>query len=165
MKLLRYAGPVALILGTLLVTAAEPVQAQERGNWNQDYDPHVAAIGLGLGFTSGTGLAVRWPALPQTMVSATGGAWGSSDDLRWNVGFELHTVLRQAGRTRFFVGPAIAFYSDDEDEETNTNISAGVGLEILIRPRVSAKVDLGFTWFSDTEDIFPMPQASIFYYF
>ena len=97
MKLLRFAGPLALILGLTLLSAPEPAEAQERGNWNQDYDPHVAAVGLGMGFTSGTGLAVRWPALPQTMMSATGGAWGSSEDLRWKVIGEQMTMLGGKG--------------------------------------------------------------------
>lgn len=155
------------LLSLLLVLVAAPVATaqEDRGNWNQDYDPHVAAIGLSAGLSSGTGLAVRWPALPQVMMSVAGGAWGDSDDLAWNVGVEAHYILRQVGRVRFFMGPAVAVYSDDEDDENNVNASVGVGLEALLRPRVSAKVDLGFTYLSDDESVYPLPQAAIFFYF
>lgn len=154
------AAAVLLGLGVPLAGAQQPT-----GNWNQDYDPHVAAIGLGLGFTSGTGLGLRWPALPQTMMGVMGGVWGSSNDLAWNIGTDLHYILRQAGRIRFYTGPALALYSDDEDDNADVNVSIGVGLEILLRPRMSAKLDIGFTYFGDDDNIYPMPQASVFFYF
>lgn len=161
------------LLGSLVASAAliavTTVGAQTpdrtRGNWNQDYDPMVFAFGLGAGFSSGTGLAVRWPALPQTMATVTGGAWGSSDELKWNLGGELHVVLRQAGRVRFFVGPSVAVYSDHEDGEENWNASLGIGTEFLLRPRTALKLDLGFTYLGDGEEVYPLPQIGLYYYF
>lgn len=149
-------------LGAVEARAQDP---SARGNWNQSHDPYVAAIGLAGGMSSGTGLSVRWPALPQTMVSLTGGVWGESDDLAWNVGVEAHLVLRQVGRMRILAGPALALYSDDSDDEANTNASIGIGLEYLFRPRISAKLDVGFTYLSDSGNVYPLPQAGVFFYF
>lgn len=155
-------------LATLLLSAclvASAAAQQDRGSWNQDYDPHVVAIGLAAGMSSGTGLSIRWPAFPQVMMSLTGGALGNSDDLAWNVGVEAHYVLRQVGRLRFLAGPAFAIYSDDTDGESNKNASLGVGIEYLVRSRLSAKVDLGFTYLSDREAVYPLPQAGLYLYF
>lgn len=157
--------PLLAPLFGLLLLGAGSARSQDPGNWNQEYDPHVAALGVAAGYTSGTGLALRWPALPQTMLGVAGGAWGESDDLDWNLGLELHYVLRQVGRTRLFAGPALAFFSDDEDGETDLNLSAGIGLEMLLRSRVSVKIDLGFTYLGDDEKIYPLPQLGVFYYF
>jgi hypothetical protein len=151
---------------TFVCAIASPTVAQEaRGNWNQDYDPHVGAVGLAAGMTSGTGLAFRWPAFPQVMMSVAGGAWGNSDELAWNLGLEAHYVLRQAGRIRFLTGPAIAIYSDGSDGERNKNVSLGVGIEYLLRPRMSLKMDLGFTYLSEQDAVYPLPQAAVFFYF
>jgi hypothetical protein len=154
---------VALLLSSCLVASA--AAQEDRGSWNQDYDPHVVAIGLAAGMSSGTGLAIRWPAFPQVMMSLTGGALGISDDLAWNVGIEAHYVLRQVGRLRFLAGPAFAIYSDDTDGESNKNASLGVGIEYLVRPRLSAKIDLGFTYLSDRQAVYPLPQAGLYLYF
>lgn len=155
-----------LVLVALLASQPAPSQAQGAArNWNQSHDPYVAAIGLAAGLTSGSGLAVRWPALPQTMMSVAGGVWGGSDDLAWNVGVEAHFVLRQAGGMRFLAGPAVAMYSDDEDDEANVNTSVGIGLEYLLRPRIALKFDVGFTYLSDGDKVYPLPQAAFFFYF
>ena len=155
----------ALIFAFLLLAAPALAQDAPTGNWNQEYDPHVAAIGLSLGYTSGTGLAARWPAFPQVMMSVAGGVWGKTDDLAWNFGTELHLILRQVGRVRFYTGPAIAFYSDDSEDDTDVNFSAGVGLEVLIRPRISVKTSLDFTYLGDKGDVYPLPQVAMFFYF
>lgn len=157
---------LVLILACAGVLAIAPrAQAQALGNWNQDYDPYIGALGLAVGYTSGTGLAARWPALPQTMIGVAGGAWGKSSDLAWNVGVELHYVLRQVGRTRLFLGPAVGFISDDEDDDTNVNASFDLGVEVLLRPRVALKADVGFTYLGDEETVYPLPQLALFYYF
>lgn len=147
----------------LLLVLATPARAQS--DWSRDHDPYVAAIGLSAGLTSGTGLAVRWPLLPQVMASLAGGIWGTSDDLAWNTGFEAHYILRQAGRLRFFVGPAVALYSDRDEDDVDVNVSGGIGIEWLYADRVSFKVDLGFTYQSDDEETYPLPQAAVFFYF
>ena len=153
-----------IISTALLLLIAAPVQAQPRGlNWNQTHDPFVAALGLNSGASSGSGLAIRWPALPQTMFTVTGAAWGKSGEVRWDLGLETHYVLRQASRTRLFVGPSLAHYSFDDD--SYWNIGAGVGLEILVWPRWAFKVDLSFTWLSDKDAVYPLPQAGLLYYF
>lgn len=154
-----------LLLLRLLPAADAAAQVDTRGHWNQEYDPHVAALGLSLGYTSGTGLAVRWPAFPQTMMSVSGGAWGQSDELDWNVGVEAHYVLRQAGRTRVFLGPALGAYSDHDANDTNVNVSLNVGLEVLVQPRVAVKTDIGFTYLGDDASVYPLPQIAVYYYF
>ena len=77
----------AILLSSLLLCVTAPAIAQPGGNFNQENDPYVAALGLAGGYTSGVGLALRWPLLPQVMGGISGGAWGSSDDLAWNIGF------------------------------------------------------------------------------
>ncbi len=162
---LRAALCTALVLSLVALEARAQSTPATSGNWNQQYDPYVGAIGLSLGFTDGTGLALRWPALPQTMAGIAGGVWGSSDDLAWNLGMELDVILRQAGRLRLFVGPALAFFSDDTENDTDVNFSAGVGLEVLVRQRLSVKFDLDFTYLGDDGDVFPLPQVALFFYF
>ena len=155
-----------LVLVCLLVALALPARAQDTvGDFNQDYDPYVAALGMAVGYSGGTGLALRWPMLPQIMGGVAGGVWGSSEDLAWNMGFEAHLILRQAGGTRIYVGPAVAFYSDSNEDDTDTNASFSVGIEHLFKPRVALKFDLGFTYLGDDEKVFPMPQIAGFYYF
>lgn len=154
-----------IVVLMLVLTVPVSAQVDTRGHWNQDYDPHVAALGLAMGYTSGTGLAVRWPAFPQTMMSASGGAWGKSDELDWNFGLEAHYVLRQAGRTRIFLGPALGAYSDHDADDTNVNVSLNVGVELLVRPRVSVKADIGFTYLGDDASVYPLPQVAVYYYF
>ena len=151
-----------LCLSLLLVTA---VEAQPPADFNQDQDPFVASMGLAVGYTSGTGLALRWPILPQVMGGVAGGAWGARDDLAWNLGFEAHYVLRQAGRTRALFGGGVGVYSDDVDETRDVNYSVGVGLEWLWKSRVALKFDIGFTYLGDHEKILPLPQLAMFYYF
>ncbi len=153
----------ALTLVFLIAAAgAAWAQGPRTGHWNQDHDPHVAAIGLSMGYTSGTGLAVRWPAFRHTMLTASGAIWGDDEDLDWNIGLEAHYILRQAGRVRFFAGPAIAQYSDARD--SHTNLSAGVGLEVLVRERVAVKFDLGFTYLGDEDKVYPLPQVGAYFY-
>lgn len=154
-----------LFVLSLLMAVPAAGQVDGRGHWNQEYDPHVAALGLSVGYTSGTGLALRWPAFPQTMMSVSGGAWGQSDDLDWNLGVEAHYVLRQAGRTRVFLGPAVGAYSDHDADDTNVNASFNVGVEVLVQPRVSMKADIGFTYLGDDASVYPLPQLAFYYYF
>ena len=155
---------LTLLLLLVLSPRAE-AQVDAKGHWNQDYDPHVAALGLSAGYTSGTGLALRWPALPQTMMSVSGGAWGQSDELDWNIGVEAHYVLRQAGRTRVFIGPALGAFSDHDADDTNVNVSFNVGVEVLVQPRASVKADIGFTYLGDDASVYPLPQLAVYYYF
>jgi hypothetical protein len=157
---------VSAVLATVaLLLAPAAASAQRSPNWNQDHDPYVAAVGLAAGLTSGTGLAMRWPALPQTMATLAGGIWRQNGKSDWNLGLELHLVLRQAVRTRLFVGPALAVYHDGNGGGSNWNVSAGVGFEHLIARRMALKADVGFTRKGDTGDIYPLPQIAAFYYF
>lgn len=137
----------------------------ERGDFNDPADPFVAALGVAVGYTSGTGLAFRWPILPQTMAGLAGGLVGRKGELAWNTGFELHYVLRQAGAIRVHLGPAAAFYSDAEDDDVDFNASFGIGTEMLIGRRTALKADLVFTYLGDDGDVFPMPQVALLYYF
>jgi hypothetical protein len=154
----------SLLTLCLVAAACGPVRA-ERGDFNDPHDPYVAAIGLALGYSSGTGLSVRWPALPQVMAMATGGLWGRKGDVAWNTGLELHYVLRQSGSGRVHVGPGVAIYSDNEDEEADVNASFSVGGEILFWRRTAIKLDLGFTYLGDEGDILPLPQFALLFYF
>jgi hypothetical protein len=151
------------IVVLLLIASASSSHAQSSGrDWNQRHDPFVGAIGLNFGASSGSGLAIRWPALPQTMFTATGAIWGKSGELQWDFGLEAHYILRQASRTRLFVGPSVAHYDFDD---SIWNLGAGVGLEVLLWPRWALKFDLSFTWLSEEDAVYPLPQAGLLYYF
>ena len=154
---------IPFLISLVLVLCATPAQAQDDArDWNQSYDPYVGGIGFGAGASSGSGLAIRWPALRQTMFTATGAAWGKSGEIQWNLGLEAHYILRQAGRTRLFVGPSLACYQIDDNQDWNAG--AGVGIEYLLWPRWSLKVDVSFTWLSGEEAIYLLPQAGLIYY-
>lgn len=152
------------LLTILICTVAwsEATAQDTSRDWNQDYDPYYGGVGLNFGASSGVGLAFRWPALPQTMFTATGAAWGKSGQIQWDAGLEAHYILRQAGRTRLFVGPSVAYYQLDGDG--TVNIGAGVGLEYLLWPRWSFKCDMSFTWLGSEEAIYPLPQAGLLFY-
>ena len=154
-----------LAAASLLIVAGAGVAPAERGDFNNPHDPYVAAVGLAVGYTSGTGLAVRWPALPQVMAMATGGIWGRKGDVAWNTGFELHYVLRQSGSARVHVGPGVAIFSDGNDENSDVNVALGIGGEILFWRRTAIKLDLGFTYLGDEGDILPLPQVAVLFYF
>jgi hypothetical protein len=150
----------ATVLVALLATGA---RAQDDArDWNQAYDPYVGGIGLNFGASSGSGLAVRWPALPQTMFTLTGAAWGKSGEIQWDAGLEAHYILRQAGRSRLFAGPSLAFYQLDGNKDWN--LGAGVGIEYLLWPRWAFKGDVSFTWMSGENSIYPLPQVGLIYY-
>jgi hypothetical protein len=163
-SLLGRGAPVALLVLWVSIGIPSPASGQRGSSWSQSHDPYVAAFGLAAGAASGSGLAFRWPVLPQTMATLAGGVWGSSDDLDWNVGLELHYVLRQVGRTRLFAGPAAALYSNGDDTP-DVNATLGIGLEYLLSARLALKADVGFTYLSDGDKIYPLPQLAIFYYF
>jgi opacity protein-like surface antigen len=146
---------VALLAGT----AAAQDDARD---WNQAYDPYVGGLGLGVGASSGSGLAIRWPALPQTMFTVTGAGWGKSGEIEWNLGLEAHYILRQAGRSRLFTGPSVAYYQLDGIKDWN--FGAGVGVEYLAWSRWAFKVDLSFTWLSGEEAVYLLPQAGLIFY-
>ena len=152
-----------LIAVSIVVISATVASAQGGGrDWSQSRDPYVGGVGLNFGASSGGGLAFRWPALPQTMFTVTGAAWGKSDEIQWDLGLEAHYILRQAGATRLFVGPSAAFFQFDD--HSDWNLGAGVGIEYLLWPRWAFKVDLSFTWLSGEDAIYPLPQAGLIYY-
>jgi hypothetical protein len=96
------------------------------------------------------------------MFTLTGAAWGKSGEVQWNTGLEAHYILRQAGRSRLFAGPSIAYYQLDGNKDWN--IGAGVGIEHLLWPRWALKLDVSFTWVSGEEAIYPLPQAGLIFY-
>ncbi len=155
-----------LLLGFLVVGPA--ARASGDFDWNQAGDPYVAAIGLQAGWATGTGLSVRWPFLPQTMMSVNGGLWRKDNSTDWNLGVELHLVLRQEGRVRLYVGPAVAVIHDGPGGakgDEHWNGSLGVGIEYLLLRRLALKGDLGFVYRSESGDILPLPQGGILFYF
>lgn len=161
--------PVPVLLGLLLLVCllaeAAPALAQSKYDWNQDDDRYVAAIGLQAGWASGSGLSVRWPLLPQIMSTITGAVFRKDGNTQWNVGLELHLVLRQQGRVRLYTGPAAAVIDTNEAEDPRWNVSWAVGLEYLLLERLAIKADVGFVYRSQDDEILPLPQGGLFFYF
>ncbi|HKI83026.1 MAG TPA: hypothetical protein VKA63_01720 [Candidatus Krumholzibacteria bacterium] len=162
-------GFKALFAASLyLLLVVTPARAQSYYDWNQAGDPYIAAIGLQAGWATGSGLSVRWPLLPQTMMSVTGGIWRNDKSTDWNLGAELHLVLRQEGRVRLYAGPALAIIHDGEggaEGDQHWNASIGVGVEYLLMPRLALKADLGFVYRRSHDDILPLPQGGLYFYF
>jgi len=153
----------SILAAVLVALFAGTACAQDDGrDWNQPYDPYVGALGLGVGASSGSGLAIRWPAFPQIMCTATGAAWGKSGEIQWDMGLSAHYILRQAGKSRLFVGPSTAIYQ--LDGERDWNLGAGVGIEYLLWPRWSLQLDLSFTWLSGEDAVYLLPQAGLLFY-
>lgn len=153
---------IIFALCIVAVTASSALAQGAGRDWSQARDPYVGGIGLNFGASSGSGLALRWPALEQTMFTLTGSAWGKSGEIQWDLGLEAHYVLRQAGTTRLFVGPSVAFY--DFNDHSDWNFGAGVGVEQLLWSRWALKVDLSFTWLTGEDAIYLLPQAGLLYY-
>ena len=152
-----------LTLVCLVALGVIPAHAQMDGrDFSQARDPYIGGIGVNFGASSGSGLALRWPAFPQTMCTLTGAAWGKSGEVQWDLGLEAHYILRQAGASRLFVGPSAAFYQFDD--HSDWNVGAGVGVEKLMWSRWVLKVDLSFTWLSGEDAVYPLPQVGLLYY-
>lgn len=156
---------LASALLALFLVESSPCAAQSKYDWNQPGDPYVAAIGLQAGWATGTGLSVRWPAFRQIMMGVTGAVYRKDDQTRWNLGVEFNLVLRQQGRVRLYTGPAFAIVESGDPDDPHWNASYAVGVEYLLWERVALKGDIGFVYRSEKDELLPLPQGGIFFYF
>lgn len=153
------------LLWAMLLFEASPSFAQSGYDWNQPGDPYVAAIGLQAGWATGTGLGIRWPAFRQVMMGVNGAVYRKDSQTRWNIGVELHLVLRQQGRVRLYTGPAAAIVEAGGADDPHWNASWAVGIEYLLLERLALKGDIGFVYRSEKDELLPLPQGGIFFYF
>lgn len=158
---------VCLFLGLLALSTLEarPCAAQGRFDWNQPGDPYVASIGFQAGWSTGTGLSLRWPILRQFMMSVTGAVYRKDGNTRWNLGGELHLVLRQQGRVRLYAGPSLAAIEGGDSGDPHWNAALAVGIEYLLLERLALKGDLGFVYRGKADEILPLPQGGLYFYF
>ncbi len=148
------AASVVLAVGVL---AGLPDVASAVKDWNRTDDAMTHAVGLHAGQIGGTGLAFVLPLTWFIHAQVAGGVWNTEGDHRYNVGLELHYLLRQDPKLRLFLLAGAAYYSHDEqvnrpdgtqdwDLEKSTNAGFGVGIERLIGDRWALKLDLDFTY-------------------
>ena len=167
--------PALLLPCCLLGAAPALAQSGDRPDWNNQYDPLANGIGLHLGEMGGNGVSFRFPLRWYLYAQITGGIWYTDEDKKHNLGAELNYILRQDDRLRLFLAAGLAnFYHKDlvEDSDTgqvwhkenNLNLGAGVGLEYLLGPRWSGKVELDFAHTEDDGNITVIPQAGLYFY-
>ena len=161
---------LALVAG-LLVTAATGFGPAAARDWNRVDDPLQGAIGVHAGKVAGTGLSFKLPLQWFLYFQATGLIWHTSENKWHNYGFALQYLLRQDRQMRLFLAGGVARYyhkkvKDDgpDEEEANWNTGLGVGTEFLLGERVSAQVQLDFTYEGEDENITLFPQAGIYFY-
>jgi hypothetical protein len=166
------------VVGAVLVVgvlAGLPATASAVKDWNRTDDSLTYAVGLHAGKIGGTGLAFIVPANWFVHVQMTGGIWRTEADHRYNLGVELHYLLRQDPKLRLYLVTGVAYYSHDKKREIlgggedwaldkSTNAGFGVGIERLIGDRIAVKADLDFTYEGDSGDIRPWPQLGLFFY-
>jgi hypothetical protein len=161
---------VVVAAGLLLLTVggAQPAGARD---WNRVDDPLEGAIGVHGGKVAGTGLSFKLPLQWYLYVQATGLIWYTSENKWNNFGLGLQYLLRQDQRMRLFLAGGFARYyhkkvrDDQPDEvEENWNAGLGVGTEFLLGDRISAQIELDFTYEGEDENITLFPQAGIFFY-
>jgi len=161
---------LTIVVALVLLTTAglEPVAARD---WNRVDDPLQGAVGVHAGKVAGTGLSFKLPLQWFLYLQATGLIWHTSENQWHNYGFSLQYLLRQDQTMRLFLAGGVARYyhkkiNDDgpDEEDTSWNGGLGVGTEFLLGSRVSAQVQLDFTYEGKDEDITLFPQAGIYFY-
>ena len=99
-------------------------------------------------------------------LGATCGAFAAGFLLIPTLGGVTTVVLAAAANALAAIGVwRFKGVANQEDDEADFNASFGVGFEYLWESRVALKVDLGFTYLGDEEEVFPLPQAALLYYF
>ncbi|MCP4570935.1 MAG: porin family protein [bacterium] len=177
MRSLRVATVTVVFAALALLALSGNVQAQHSPtpDWNNLSDPLKAGVGLHYGRVAGHGLSFRMPLRWYVYLQPTGGIWHSSDRKQHDLGVALHYVLRQDQRLRFFLGGGLAYFYDNEMSErvngrevwvkdTDWNYGAGVGIERLVGPRWSVKVEADFIHYGDSGDTKVTPQVGVYYY-
>jgi hypothetical protein len=166
---------VAGVVLTAAILVGWPTTASAVKDWNRTDDAMAYAVGLHVGKTGGTGLAFVIPANWFVHVQTTGGVWNTEGDHRYNVGLEIHYLLRQDPKLRLYLVAGGAYYSHDKqvnrtdgtqgwDLDKSANAGFGVGVERLVGDRWAVKADLDFTYEGDDGDIRPWPQLGLFFY-
>ncbi len=174
---MRWNNLTLAVLMPLLLLAALPAAAQsgDKPDWNNQYDTLTNAMGLHMGEVGGNGISFRFPMRWYLYLQVTGGIWYTDTDKKHNLGVELNYLLRQDDRLRLFLSTGLANFYHKEvvgetdagriwHEDNNLNLGAGVGLEYLLGPRWSGKVELDFAHTEDDGNITVIPQAGLYFY-
>ena len=162
---------LALILSTLVVQYAQ----------GEDVAP---TLGIGAAFApiGGHGFSLR--KMPETGFGFQMGTifWKTSNDAYFNVGGELLYILKHTRLTAFYVPVGIGFSylsqlqyrydpslpnQNEEYREKTTHISGGAGLGFAARPQSWEDIwfSLDLVMVAEDNDILPLPQFAIHYFF
>ncbi len=153
---------------------AWPATAAAERDWNRTDDPMKSAIGLHAGKIGGVGVSLKVPVWWWLYLQPTGLIWHTEDRKRHNIGVQLLYLLRQDAHLRVYGVAGAAYFYDKqrksqdghEYEEVDDfwNWGIGVGVEWLLSSRWSLQGDIDFTYNGSNGDIYPFPQAGIYFY-
>lgn len=142
-------------------------------------------VGITVGMASGAGISYQ-----EIMPSALGFraavlAWKTGDSSFFDIGVSGLRVLSDDGRRRVYLVASMAWWrrSDEEtevefDDEGNLiservfddvddsgALGAGAGVELPLGPSAAISLEAVFTYWTDSGDLIPAPQASLHWLF
>lgn len=164
----------------LFLCAAQPLTAQIPYDTDRNQ-----GIGVIAGLASGTGISYQ-----EILPSAFGyrGAvalWKVGDFFFFDAGVSGLRVLRDDGDRRIYLVGGLSYWrrSDEETEpilDENDNVIGerifddvddswslgfGVGVEVPFGTRAALSLEALFTYWADSGDLLPLPQAAVHYHF
>ena len=142
-------------------------------------------VGVTVGMASGAGISYT-EILPSALgYRATVLAWKTGDSSFFDIGVSGLRVLSDDGRRRVYLVASLAWWrrSDEEteaefDEQGNLiserifddvddsgALGAGAGVELPLGPSAAVSLEAVFTYWTDSGDLIPAPQASLHWLF
>ena len=142
-------------------------------------------VGVTVGMASGAGISYQ-EILPSALgYRATLLAWKTGDSSFFDIGVSGLRVLSDDGRRRVYLVASMAWWrrSDEEtevefDDEGNLiservfedvddsgALGAGAGVELQLGPGAAISLEAVFTYWTDSGDLIPAPQASLHWLF
>ena len=138
-------------------------------------------VGVTAGMASGAGISYQ-EILPSALgYRATILAWKTGDSSFFDIGVSGLRVLSDDGRRRVYLLASMAWWrrSDEEtevefDDEGNLifddvddsgALGAGAGVELPLGPSAAISLEAVFTYWTDSGDLIPAPQASLHWLF
>lgn len=142
-------------------------------------------VGVAVGAASGAGISYQ-EILPSAFGYRGALALWKLDDLFFiDVGASALRILRDDGARRIYLIGGMSYWrrSDEETEpilDDNDNIvgervfddvddswalGAGAGVELPFGPRAGLSLEAVFTYWADSGDLLPLPQAALHYHF
>ncbi|HTP14009.1 MAG TPA: hypothetical protein VMM37_10285 [Bacteroidota bacterium] len=162
MQLVRRA--LILLVFPALLHAQVSVSGENKA---EDFNKSVYGLGFAGGSASGIGISFRDHFPSKISLQLVFGILKDKVNTFISTGAEVQYDLVRGNTTRFYFGPAVAYFYNGSDRnkfDAPTRFGIGLGGEFNIRDALHFSVEGMFVFFSDGS-IIPLPQASIHYYF